>query len=90
MMTPNIQAKNGWQLEIHNDKVDPRLWVAEDGTYARVYQSKYYKGWADSRGEASKQIRGLVPGKPHEDGSVTNGYWTLYPPKMTGAVQEEA
>ena len=77
----NVQTKNGWVLEIHNNKVDPRLWVAEDGVYARVYQSKYYKGWADSRGKASKQIGGLVPGKPREDGSVSNGYWTLYPPK---------
>lgn len=79
---PDTQEKKGWRLEVMNDKAVPRLWVSEDGTYARVYQSKFYKGWADSRGQASKQIGGLAPGKPTADGSVSNGYWTLYPPKQ--------
>ena len=71
-------------LKIHNDKVVPKLWVSPDGKYARVYQSKYYKGWADSRGDSSKKIGGLSPGKPH-DGTVSNGYWTLVPPGIDNA-----
>lgn len=76
----DTQEKDGWRLDVHNDRVVPRLWVAPDGKYARVYQSKFYKGWVDSRGKASKQIGGLVPSN-RDDGSVSNGYWTLYPPK---------
>ena len=77
----DIQEKNGWKLEVHNDKTLPKLWVAPDGKYARVYQSKFYKGWADSRGESSKKIGGLRPSKPDEKGKVHNEYWILIPPE---------
>ena len=81
-MDGEIQKKDGWVLVVKDEKVAPRLWVSPDGEYARVYQSKYYKGWADSRGKASKCIGGLSPCRPEKNGIVKNQYWSLLPPGM--------